>query len=205
MSKRFTCLNQQRGVVLFIALIALVVMSLAAAALIRNVDTNTVIAGNLSFKQSAIVSSDRGVETAIGWINSTAVANVTNLEADNVAKGYMASYATLDLDNHAILKADATWANNSMPATGSDITGGIENTSQNNIRYIVQRMCRNPGTPTKDNCLLGEAEIGSGSKGVKDATEAGAIINTTQSPVYRITVRVTGPKNTVSYTQTYVY
>ena len=38
----------QRGVVLFFALIALVAMSLAAVALIRSVDTSTIIAGNLA-------------------------------------------------------------------------------------------------------------------------------------------------------------
>jgi len=33
----------------------------------------------------------------------------------------------------------------------------------------------------------------------------GAEINTQQSPIYRITTRVVGVKNTVSYAQTYVY
>ena len=45
---------KQRGVVLFIALIALVAMSLAAVALVRSVDTATIIAGNLAFKQSEL-------------------------------------------------------------------------------------------------------------------------------------------------------
>ena len=62
--------HAEKGVVLFIALIALVVMSLAAVALIRSVDTNTLIAGNLGFKQSATVSADSGVETAITWLNA---------------------------------------------------------------------------------------------------------------------------------------
>ena len=41
----------QSGVVLFIALIVLVAMSLAGVALVRSVDTNLLIAGNLAFKQ----------------------------------------------------------------------------------------------------------------------------------------------------------
>jgi len=57
--------SRQRGVVLFFALIALVVMSLAAVALIRSVDTNTLIAGNLAFKQAATSSGDSGLEMAI--------------------------------------------------------------------------------------------------------------------------------------------
>lgn len=56
---------KQRGVVLFFALIALVAMSLAAVALIRSVDTSTLIAGNLAFKQATKNSAEAGIEAAI--------------------------------------------------------------------------------------------------------------------------------------------
>jgi type IV pilus assembly protein PilX len=196
---------KQRGVVLFVALIALVVMSLAAAALIRSVDTNTLITGNLSFKQSAVVSSDRGIETALTWVNTAAVANLAALDGNSVANGYFSTFDEVNLDDRAVLKDAATWTANSAVATGTGITAGREDDTGNEIRYIVQRMCRDPVAPTKENCQFGEAEVGSGSKGVKDASEAGAIIDGAESPIYRVTVRVVGPKNTVSYTQTYVY
>ena len=74
--------------VLFFALIALVVMSLAAVALIRSVDTSTMIAGNLAFKQSATTSGDSGVEGAITALtadqaamkaaNNNVLSNTTN-------------------------------------------------------------------------------------------------------------------------------
>ena len=47
----------QKGFVLFLALVSLVVMSLAAVALIRSVDTNSLITGNLAFRQNATLSS----------------------------------------------------------------------------------------------------------------------------------------------------
>lgn len=194
---------KQRGVVLFIALIALVVMSLAAAALIRSVDTNTLITGNLSFKQSAIVSSDRGIETALAWVNAAAIANLATLNADNAVNGYLATFDALDLDNRAVLKASATWAANSALATGTGIIAGRENDTGNEIRYIVQRMCRDPIAPTQENCLFGESKKGSGSKKVK--YRKGLNLKPVPSAIYRVTVRVAGPKNTVSYTQTYVY
>lgn len=207
MSYQFTSRYNQRGVVLFIALIALVVMSLAAVALIRSVDTNTIIAGNLSFKQSALVSSDRGSETALGWINAKAITNSALLDSNIPGDGYYATYLTLNLDDPAVLKADATWGDaSSEVATGSDIVGGVEDNGKgNSIRYIIQRMCRQAVPPTADKCLFGAAETGTGSRGVKDATQAGAKIDAAQSPMYRVTVRVTGAKNTVSYTQTFVY
>lgn len=196
---------RQRGVVLFIALIALVVMSLAAVALIRSVDTNNMIAGNLALKHSALVSSDRGVETAVTWISTKAL-NVTDLDVDNAAEGYYATYLTPNLEDPVVLKADATWdVNKTANATGVGIIAGTEVSSSNNIRYIVQRMCREAAPPTAEKCLLGDAEIGTGSRGVKDATEAGAKIDALQSPMYRITTRVAGAKNTFSYAQTFVY
>jgi len=66
-------------------------------------------------------------------------------------------------------------------------------------------MCRDTVAPASNICLLGDPEIGNGSNTVVDTTKAGAEVNTQQSPIYRITTRVTGVKNTVSYAQTYVY
>jgi Tfp pilus assembly protein PilX len=51
----------QQGVVLFIALIVLVAMSLAGIALMRSVDTNVLIAGNLAFRQGATMAGDWGI------------------------------------------------------------------------------------------------------------------------------------------------
>ncbi|HLB44195.1 MAG TPA: hypothetical protein VJK49_02320, partial [Candidatus Limnocylindrales bacterium] len=58
----------QRGVVLFIALIVLVAMSLAGVALIRSVDTGSVIAGNIAFRQTAMHVGDNGIEAARTWL-----------------------------------------------------------------------------------------------------------------------------------------
>lgn len=206
---------RQRGVVLFIALIALLVMSLAAVALIRSVDTNTMIAGNLALRQSALTSSDRGAETAMDWLEEKALANLADLDADNSAEGYYATYfPTVDANGDGVtddaddrLFAKSLVDNNGKLDTADDGQG-------NKIEYIIQRMCLNPAPPANiadesepgyNKCMLGEPELGTSSKGVKDATEAGAIVSASQSPVYRVTVKVTGPKNTVSYTQTYVY
>ena len=58
-------MTKQRGVVLFFSLVALLAMSLAAVALVRSVDTSTMIAGNLSFKRAATTSGDSGIEAAL--------------------------------------------------------------------------------------------------------------------------------------------
>lgn len=189
---------RQRGVVLFMALMALVAMSLAAVALIRSVDTSTLIAGNLAFKQSATTSGDGGLESAIDWLKATSTANIAKnpmtdstyaLNNDNAAQGYYSSVsAALNL------MAETTWTSGSKDA-GADATG-------NSIRYIIQRMCRNANQLlSTTNCLFGNSE---GNNGENLAGEL-SLSSGTASAMYRITARVTGPRNTVSYIQAFVY
>lgn len=193
--------KQQHGVILFVALIALVVMSLAAVALIRSVDTNTLIAGNISTKQSAIVSADSGLETALTWLGT---AGATTLEVDSSANAALGYYATQAADPTTF-----AWnATDSRPA--KDNSGNIDSSgmdkSGNTIRYVIQRMCRTTGVAGSGNCLFGAPVAGGSSQVVKDATQAcGNCTSTAQSIMYRVTARVTSSKNTVSYIQAFVY
>jgi type IV pilus assembly protein PilX len=60
--------NRQQGVVLLVALIVLVALTLAGVALVRSVDTANLVAGNLSFHQSAIQAGERSTELAVTWL-----------------------------------------------------------------------------------------------------------------------------------------
>ncbi|TAN81351.1 MAG: hypothetical protein EPN14_04815 [Gallionella sp.] len=197
---------RQRGVVLFFALIALLAMSLAAVALIRSVDTGTMIAGNLAFRQAATTSGDAGVETAMNWLNATQTANsAKNVYTDTThsfnitaaANGYYSNAdPTLDIF------ADATWnAITAIPA--------VTDNSGNSIRYIIQRMCNTANqVPTPANCLLSSAAVDNNGQNIPLPSEicTGAGCPAAgQTPQIRITVRTTGPKNTVSYIQAFVY
>lgn len=205
--------NRQQGVVLFIALIALVAMSLAAIALVRSVDTATLVAGNLAFKQAATASADAGTEASISWLATTNAAQGTKdpwldtthaFNNDNAAQGYYSSIAA-----PADLTATATWGNAaSRPGSGADFdANGYDSNTDNTVRYIVQRVCRTPNQLlSAANCLFSDASEDNGSKRGRLTHDAGLGSGaTTGSPIYRITARVTGPKNTVSYIQAYAY
>lgn len=206
--KRCVSPSRQRGVSLFFALVALLAMSLAAVALIRSVDTSTVIAGNLAFKQAATTSGDTGLENALAWLNTTQAANsannvYTNLPSahafnlTNAASGYY-SNADPALD----LFADATWnAITAIPA--------VTDSSGNSIRYIIQRMCNIADqVPTPANCLLSGAVVDNDGQNIplpQDICTGAGCPAAGQTPQIRITVKTTGPKNTVSYIQAFVY
>ena len=69
--------RRQHGVVMFISLIILVAMTLAGIALMRSVDTGTIIAGNLAFRQNTTYVGDIGVEAARAWLTLPATTAVT--------------------------------------------------------------------------------------------------------------------------------
>ncbi len=198
--KKYSMAKSQKGLVLFIALIALVAMSLAAAALIRSVDSGVLVAGNLAFKQSAIMSAETGIARAYRFINDT---GAVGLEAP--APGYLANLDGVLLETPASLSAAATWANSIVVAKD------IDDKSGNQTQIIVQRMCRNVGAINQENCLVGTGNSAANSMGSK--SEGGGAGNGgfggqkggADAVVYRATVRVTGPKNTVSYLQAFIY
>lgn len=192
--------KSQKGLVLFVALIALVAMSLAAAALIRSVDSGVLVAGNLAFKQSAIMSAETGIARAYRFINESGEAA---LQAP--AAGYFANLDGVLLETPASLNSAANWAN------AIQIASDIDDRSGNETRIILQRMCRNAGAVTQENCLVGTGNSAANSQCAKSEGGGaggggfGAQKGGADAVVYRATVRVTGPKNTVSFLQAFIY
>jgi type IV pilus assembly protein PilX len=196
--------KQQKGLVLFIALIALVAMSLAAAALIRSVDTSVLVAGNLAFKQSAVMSGDASIVPASNYVITHSLTLGTIAETSGY---YPSTTNDTSAANYLDLRAAATWTNaKSKLATGvAGFDANGTDTSGNTVRYVIQRMCRTNVVPaTTADCLFGVSSVDGSSKQVCKNTGCGPTSSAT-SPMYRITSRVNGPKDTVSYIQAYVY
>ncbi|MGB4811480.1 MAG: hypothetical protein WBP13_03230 [Methylophilaceae bacterium] len=181
----------QQGVVLFFALIALVVMSLAAAALIRSVDTSTLVAGNLSFKRSATISADSGTESAVTWLIANTDATLTNSISTDTYYYPTSAADAKTLVNGATAKL----------ATGTDIDALGTDKAGNTISYIIQRMCTTAGAVTATNCVLSGF---ANANNDETQGESLPIVNTAKAPVYRVTTKVVGPKNTVSYVQAFI-
>lgn len=203
--------GRQCGVVLMVALIILVAMTLAGVALIRSVDTANVIAGNLSFRQSATGAGERGTEVALAtWLAPNSAPGNAALydEANQETQGYFPTRS----DPAANQSWDAFW--NSIPAnqkrlataagasaacptdnSGADLAG-------NTVCYVVHRLCENTGKPNTAINRCTQAPPGSSSG---ESAGAGKIGPAPPKQVYyRITTRIRGPRNTVSYIQTIV-
>lgn len=201
---------QQRGVVLFIALITLVAMTLAAIALIRSVETTTQIAGNLAFKQAATTLGDAGTEVAVQWLKNNQD-KVISLQQPN-SYGYDATdLSTKDITG-TTTKGDPTddidWdGTNSLTIikarilTDSELPASMRGGAYT-VSYIITRLCTGAGTLTNSMC---GTSPGTGTASTSSKTGAvGKAFSGTPQANYRITTRTKGPHNTVSYTQTMV-
>jgi type IV pilus assembly protein PilX len=199
MNARPVFARRERGTILFIALIVLVAMSLAGIALMRSVDTNVLIAGNLAFRQGATAGGDWGLEHARAWISG----NPAELEKDkpNGATFYWANWQeNLDLigNNPSLAIADYNWADpNEAVDLGFDTAG-------NRVQYVIHRLCDKEGAPNVVQCVRSKLSATAGTaQGGSNQVQpvGGGNVNIGTSVLYRVTVRVTGPRNTVSFVQ----
>lgn len=201
----------QTGAGLLVALIMLLVMSMAAVAMVRAIGTGLQVAGNFSFRQQALLAADAGSEAAITWL--TPLAALTDLYTDNAEQGYYASLpANLDITDSGLSGAKILidWDSNQCNARAgftcqSAAAALATDAAGNSIRYTIHRLCKLAGSPqdAANSCLLFQP-VASASKG---ALSYGQAKHFAASPgvYYRITTRVNGPRNTIVYTQTIVH
>lgn len=187
--------SRQKGVVLLIALIVLVAMTLAGIALVRSVDTTNVIAGNMAFGQAATQSGDAGVETAFAWLTTTNTVNVAGLYNDDATNGYAANGNNPANNPAANQSWDAYWTQTLAARARTLPTDAAGNT----VSYVIDRLCAFAGPPTGGASCSTSPLVGAATGG---SEEAGEIQISGQSSVYyRVTSRIAGPRNTVSYIQ----
>jgi Tfp pilus assembly protein PilX len=197
--------SRQRGIVLIVALIALVLLSLAAIALTRSVDTGNLAAGNLAFKKRSVSASELGVSALIPKFdvkNNGVLTTGTTAYNDSAVDCYRATIFTPDITD-STNGMDMRGVPNIMLSTSSfdakysqckltvAATGEV-------VRFLIDRQCSVTGAPSDSSCIL-PLNAYRGMTDNDKPTGAGLV-----APLYRITVRVDGPKNTVSYTQTMI-
>ena len=220
----------QRGVTLLFALITLVALLFATLALVRSVDTSTILMGNLGFKQDATATADQATKQAVDWLTSKKAVLMT----DSTTDGYYASTQEMASDGTtAQPPIDATgqqlasvanralidWDGNkcSSAAVGSYKTCAIKtasataiNGNPNSARYVIFRLCTVSGDYTAPGYLgicakpLTNTAANASKKGELNYSDSERFTGSS-SPYYRVVVRVQGARNTTSFTETIVH
>lgn len=187
---RQTTREGQRGIVVFVALIAVVLLSLAAVALMRSVHTSTLVVGNLAFRQAAMAMSTAAVETAVYDMYPPS-ATIADLRLDDLTRNY---YASLQPGE------DALGVPVSLQSVGA-FTGAkiLNDTSGNTARYIVERMCL--ASSVGKNASGTECEMIPPKQSLGQTANEQYGIAFPRVPYYRLTVRVDGPNNSVTFSQ----
>ena len=209
----------QRGASLLFALLTLAAMSLAAVALVRSVDTASLLAGNLGQKQASVAVSGHAAEEAIRQLVVMRAASQLNDEQPGQAY-YPIAYENLDpTDKSALItRAVVDWNQDGCASytagtwatclSTRQLPGTVGTTLTQQARYVITRLCQGTGVPSATNfcakpvnSTLNEG-AGRGGLGYPSG-RGGTIID--PGPYYRIVVRVTGTRNTVSYAETIVH
>lgn len=212
---RRVSMRLQRGVSLMIVLIALVLMSLAAVGLIRMVDTGTLVVGNLAFKQSTTSAADTGVQAGVNWLDGK-LTGPTLFTNDTAAGYYASSLEELDITGKATRASRVLvdWNDdNCAYAVPESYASCIDPTARNSnngytTSYVITRMCKTEGDPnaTGNGCAkpISNSSAQSPKKGELKYGEDKRFV-AASGPYFRIVVRSEGPRNTVSFTETYVH
>lgn len=209
----------ERGISLMVVLVALVIISFAALALLRSSDTSTIIAGNLAFQKAALQSGDAGVEEAIAFLVPLAAG--PTLFVDDAANGYFATTTDgCDVTGQRTPDDpadDVNW-DGTDPGASCNLDAFTPNpqpagvAAGYTVRYVINRVCNAEGDP---NALLAAdgatpmtcSRLGAGASegSTRGGPSYGNLPLTGESQqYYRITTRIEGPRNTVRYVQALV-
>jgi len=199
----------QRGMVLILSIVVLVAMSLAGIALMRSVLAGNRVAGNAAFQQAASMAADVGTERAIAWLEQQARqtdatgAPVNRLWTHKTIGGTeTVGYRAIREDPDPSFNEtwEEAWAVH--VAEANRINTLPPDAAGNMVSYLIQRLCTYEGDPAGGaNC---EASPVQATATAGNSKGAGQKMKLPPRIYYRITVRVEGPRNAVSFTQSIV-
>ncbi len=181
--------HREQGVVLIGTLLALVLLLLAAFAMVKLSDTSTMLAGNLAFQRDLTNQAERAFVKARSALVSGGLSAETARNANQLALNYSASrLATSANGIPQVLISDSAYAAFGLTAAELGDNGVT-------VRYVIDRLCLAAGEFSDASCEVTTSDTDKG--GSSSARKPGA----EKRPVYRVSVRVTGPRSTQAFFQ----
>jgi type IV pilus assembly protein PilX len=177
-----------------ITLVCLVLMLIAAVALTR-ASTNTLLqAGNFAFKRDLLNQAERGLANAVYELNSGALlASEVNRRTNQLT----ANYSATQLESNAQGIPKVLINNSTYTSSGMSLADFTDSTAGITIRTVIDRQCSSSGAFSTTNCV----SIAEESNAAQSGTARLKRIKADARPTYRITVRITGPRDTQAFQQ----
>lgn len=201
----------ERGAVLIFGLIALLVMLAGTAALMRATNASLFVLGNYGFKRDLANQSERAVQTVLASLQTGGLATTLARQASATALNYSATILPVNAQGIPLGLVD----DSGFAAVGTG-TNDIQLADQGvTLRYVVDRLCANAGPVDPAACMLASpaAPPGGGSSELLSAMDASGTTTSGGAggagavplqAVYRVSIRVSGPRGTQSFFQTTV-
>jgi len=196
--------SHQQGVALFVALIAMVLLSLAGIALVRSVDTTSSVATNIAFRQGSIGPVNQAIEQAIDRLFRSKT--IASQNTNNPALGYFAILQPGEKPNGVpdVLAGDYTAMTAKYAAAGLP-AASVDGTTKMEVRAVIERVCSGvgpgPWPVTIGNCDTLPPKVSDAGTD----NRLGGGLPLPPIPNFRVTVRVDLPNsNTVSHAQAFV-
>ncbi len=184
---------------MIVTLLALAILMIGAVALVRSFNSSMFMAGNLAFKRDLVNQAERAVPVVVTALASGALSTDAGRAAHAVASNYSATM--LPTNDQGIPTA---LLDNAQFATVGQAANDIEVADQAvRLRWVLDRLCSELGSevaltaPGNFRCNVGPTPDARGGS-ASDLNVA------TQRPqvLYRLSVRVDGPRNTQAFFQT---
>jgi type IV pilus assembly protein PilX len=193
--------RSQHGVVLLFGLIVLAIMLVGAAAMVRSMNTSMFNAGNLGFKRDMANQVERVVAAVSNEMLGGSLGTEVIRQSHALARNYSATLLPSNAQGipNALL-SDSVFA--TVGTSARDITVSEQAIT---MRYVLDRLCANTGAANATHCTMNNDPLsgGGGSRqqlGAATTTVQGSGASS-QRVVYRLSVRVTGPRNTQAFFQ----
>jgi type IV pilus assembly protein PilX len=195
--------RRQQGVALFVALIAMVLLSLAGIAVTRSVETATAVAGNIAFRQGSIGPVNQAIETAVDALFKSKTIAIQDM--DDTAHGYYALLQPAEQTNGVpdVLAGDyvtmkVKYVAAGLPAVVADPVTQME------VRSVIERICSS-AAPSPWPVTIGSCDTQPPKVTPVDTDNQYKPIPMPPIPNFRVTVRVDlANSNTVSHAQAFL-
>ena len=189
--------RRERGVVLLFCLVVLVVLLAGGVAVMRSMNASLTTAGNLAFRRDLVNQGEQATARVLTQFRSGGVLQTPASEAADLTS---ANYSASRLDTNAqgiptvLLQSDSAFG--AKGSTSNDIVyNGVT------VRYIIDRLCNAAGLPSTlgpTGCVYAPSTTqvtGGSSQRARDDLPPPSSI------VYRLSIRVTGPRDTQVFLQ----
>ena|SRR5689334_4326701 len=189
--------EKQRGAALLYCLIALSILLVGSVASVRSFNSSLHNAGNIAFKRDMVNQGERAAVNVVALFSAGGALAAPGARSKSLpASNYSANSLPVNGKGIPLALIDDQQFRN-VGLTSNDITDATSGTT---VRYVVDRLCdaSTSSASGEDGQCIYAPSAALPPQGGSQSNEA---LPSKPAPTYRLSVRVTGPRDTQVFLQ----